>query len=117
MGRLPHLPLIIIDILSIGGHQNRNRNQLAHVDLATAHPKRAYCAVREFYAIYVSRLDHHNAPLMDAVRSLHLFSVNGRARIYNSAVTIRQGTRKGTDAIVLKTKPSFNWIGFSRSSP
>ena len=48
---------------------------------------------------------------MDALRLLPPFSVNGWAWIYNSAATIHQGARKGTDYIVLKTKLSFNWIG------
>ena len=48
---------------------------------------------------------------MDALRLFPPFSVNGWAWIYNSAATIRQGARKVTDAIVVKTKLSFNWIG------
>ena len=111
MGRLPRLPLTVFDLPNIGGHQSLNRDQLAYVDLATARQQRAYRGVRELHAIYVSRLDCRNAPLMDALRLLPPFSVNGWAWIYNSATTIRQGARKGTDAIVLKTKLSFNWIG------
>lgn len=33
------------------------------------------------------------------------------AWIYNTAATIRQGARKGTDTTVLKAKHSHNWIG------
>ena len=109
-GCLPRLPPTAFDLPNIGGHQSLNRNQLAYIDLATARQQRAYRAVRELDAIYVSRLDRRNAPLMDALRLLPPFSVNGWAWIYNFAATIRQGARKGTGAIVFKTKLSFNWI-------
>ena len=108
MSRLPRLPLTIFDLPNIGGYQSLNRDQLAYIDLAIARQQRAYRAVRELYAIYVSRLDRRSAPLMDALRLLPPFSINGWAWIYNSAATIRQEARKGTDAIVLKTKLSFN---------
>ena len=39
------------------------------------------------------------------------FSVGGWAWVYNSASTIRQDVKKGTDATVLKTKLSLNWNG------
>ena len=85
--------------------------QLAYIDLATARQQRAYRVVREFHALHVSRLDRRNAALMDALRLLPPFSVIGWAWIHNSAATIRQGVRKGTDAVVIKTKLSFSWIG------
>ena len=110
MGNLPRLPSIVFDLPNIGGYQSLNRDQLAYIDLAIARQQRAYRAVRQLHAIYVSRLDHRNPPLMDALRLLLPFSVNGWAWIYNFAATIRQGAKKGTGAIVLKTKLSFNWI-------
>ena len=111
MGCLPRLPLTILDLPNIHGDQSLNRDQLVYIDVATARQQRAYRAVRELHAIYISRLGRHNAPLMDALRVLPPFSVNRWAWIYNSGATIPQGARKGTNAIVLKTKLSFNWIG------
>ena len=111
MGRLPRLPLTVFELPNIGGHQSLNRDQLAYVDLATGRQQRSYRAVRELHAIYVSRLDRRNAPIMDALRRSPPFTTGGWAWIYNSAATIRQGAKKGTDATVLKTKLSFNWIG------
>ena len=111
-GRLPCPPLTVFDLSNICRHQNLNRDQLAYIDLATARQQRRHRAVRELHAIYLSRLDRLNAPLMDDLRLLPPFSVNGWAWTYNSAAThICQGARKGTDAIVLKIKLSFNWIG------
>ena len=78
------------------------------MNLATARQQGTYRTVPELPSIYVSRLDQRTAPLMDALRLLPPFSVNGWAGIYNSAATIHQGTRKSAEAIVLKTKLSFN---------
>ena len=72
--------------------------------------KHAYRAVRELHAINVSRLNRRNAPIMCALRRSPPFTIGGLAWIYNSAPTNRQRTKKRTDAIVLKTKLSFNWI-------
>ena len=58
----------------------------------------------------VSRLDCRNASIMNALRRSPPFATGGWAWVYNSAATIRQGVKKGTDATVLKTKFSFNWI-------
>ena len=108
MGRLLRLPLTVPNI---GGHQRRNRDQLPHVDLTTGRQQRSYRAVRELHAIYVSRLDRCNAPIMDALRRSPPFTTGGWVWIYNTAATIRQDAKKGTDTTVLKTKLSFNWIG------
>ena len=58
----------------------------------------------------VSRLDCRNASIMNALRRSPPFATGGWAWVYNSAATIHQGVKKGTDATVLKTKFSFNWI-------
>ena len=63
------------------------------------------------HAIYVSRPNRRNAPNMNALCRSPPFTVGGWAWIYNSAATIRQGAKKGTDATVLETKLYFNWIG------
>ena len=101
----------MFDSPSIGGHQSLNRDQLAYIDLATARQQRAYRAVRELHAVYVSHLDRRNASIMDAIRLSPPFSVGGWAWIYNTAATIRQGDKKGTGATALKTKLPFKWIG------
>ena len=111
MVRLPRLLLTVLDPPSVGEHQSLNRDQLAYIDLATARQQRVYRAVRELYAINVSRLNRRNAPIMGALRRSPPFTIGGWAWIYNSATTIRQGAKKVTAATVLKTKLFFNWIG------
>ena len=88
-----------------------NLDQLACIDLTITSQQRAYRAVRELHAIYVSRLNRRNPSIMDALRRSRPFTIGGWAWIFNSAATIRQGAQNGTDATVLKTKLSFNWIG------
>ena len=78
-------------------------------ELDTARQQRAYRAVRELRAVYVSRLGRRNAPIMDALCLSPPLAVGGWACIYNTAATIRQGAKRGTNATVLKTKLSFNW--------
>ena len=111
LGRLPRLPLTVFDLPNIGGHQSLDRDHLAYIDLATARQRRAYLAVREQHKITIWRLDRRNAPILAALRRSPPFVTGGWAWVYNSASTIRQGAKKGTDAVVLKTKLSLNWAG------
>ena len=86
LGRLPRLPLTVYDPPNVGAHQSLNRDQLAYIDLATARQQRTYRAVRERYAINVSRLNRRNAPIMDALRQFPPFTIGGWTWIYNSAI-------------------------------
>ena len=114
IGRLPRLPLSVFEPENIGGHQSLYRDHLVYINLATDRQQRAYSLVREFHRLAVSRLQRRNAPIMAALLASPPFSVGGWAWIYNSASTIRQGVKKGTDATVLKTKLSLNWNGPSK---
>ena len=51
IGHLPRPPLTVFESPSIGGHQSLNRDQLAHIGLATARQQRAYRAVWELHAV------------------------------------------------------------------
>ena len=97
MGRLPRLRYTVFDLPKIIGHRSLNRNQLPHIDHATARQQCACRGLEEIHAIYVSRLDHRNAPLVDARYLLSPFSVNGWESIYNSTATICCSGRKGND--------------------
>ena len=110
-GRLPRLPLSVFEPQNIGGHQSLGRDYLVYMNLATDRQQRAYSLVRELHRLTVSRLQRRNAPIMAALLASPPFSVGGWAWVYNSASTIRQGVKKGTDATVLKTKLSLNWKG------
>ena len=47
--------------------------------------------------------------LSDAQRAVSKFAVGGWVWVYNTAATIRQGTKTDTDVKVLKVKLSLNW--------
>ena len=111
IGRLPRLPLSIFEPENIGGHQSLDRDHLVYSNLATDRQQCTYSLVRELHRLTVSRLQRRNAPIMAALLASPPFSVGGCAWVYNSASTIRQGAKKGTDATVLKTKLSLNWNG------
>ena len=111
IGRLPRLPLSVFEPENIGGHQSLDRDHLVYIHLATDRQQRAYSLVRELHRLTVSRLQRRNAPIMTALLASPPFSVGNWAGVYNSASTIRQDVKKGTDATVLKTKLSLNWNG------
>ena len=56
-------------------------------------------AVREMHALTVSRVERQNPTL-----SVPNFVVGNWVWLHNSASTVRQGAKAGTDAKVLKTK-------------
>ena len=56
-------------------------------------------------------MERRNSGLPDALKQLPIYTVVGRVCIYNTAATIRQGAKSGTDAKVLKEKLSLNWTG------
>ena len=54
IGRLPRLPLTVVDRSYSGAHQNLDRDQLTYCDLARERPQHAYELVREQHALTVA---------------------------------------------------------------
>ena len=108
MGRLPRITLTVFDRTGVVGHQSLARNHLAYCDLAIDRQKRVNDIVRTHHALTVSRVNHRNSALADALRQAPNFTVGGWAWIYSSASTIRQGVKANTDAKVLKAKHALN---------
>ena len=111
MGRLPRLPLTVIDRTGVVGHQSLARDHLAYCDLATDRQKRANDIIRAHHALTVSRVDRRNSALADALRPAPNFATGGWAWVYNFASTICQGVKTNTDAKVLKAKLALNRTG------
>ena len=109
--RLPRLSLTIFDRTGVVGHQNLARDHLAYCDLATDWQKRANDIVRAHHRLTVSRVNHRNSALADALRPAPNFATGAWTWVYNSASTIRQGAKANTDAKVLKAKLALNWAG------
>ena len=108
VSRLPCVPLSVFNPPDIGGHQSLDRDHLAYCKLATERQQHTYRLVREVHNVTVSRLAHRESPILGAHRLSPPYAVGSWAWVYNSAATINQGAKKGTDAIVLKTKFSLN---------
>ena len=59
----------------------------------------------------VARINSRNSALSDALLRRPKYVAGGWVWIYNTAATIRQGSRKNADYKVLKEKLSLNWTG------
>lgn len=77
---------------------------LGYVDLATVRQRRSIALVREQHALNVTRVERRNSSLSDGLKQLPIYAVGDWVGIYNTASTIRQGARAGTDGKVLKAK-------------
>ena len=91
MGRPPRLPLTIFERTEVAGHQSLARDHLVYCDLATDRQQRAYDIARERYGLTVSRVEHRNSALSDALRAVPKFAMGGRVWVYNTTATILQG--------------------------
>ena len=111
INRLPRLPLTVFEHPYARGHQSLARDHLEYCDLAADRQRRAYALVREQHALTVSRVERRNSALSDALKKVLTYSIGGWVWIYNTAATIRQGAKSGTDDKVLKAKLSLNWTG------
>ena len=109
MNRLPCLPLTVFEHPYARGHQSLARDQLEYVDLAADRQRRSYALVREQYALNIARAERRNSALSDGLKQLPTYAIGGWVWVYNTAATIRQGAKAGTDAKVLKEKLSLNW--------
>ena len=99
-------PLIVFDRSYGDAHQNLDRDQLAHRDLARERQQRAYELVREQHALTVARVNGRNSTLSDGLLRRPKYTAGGWVWVDNIAATIRQGLRKGADNKVLKDKIS-----------
>ena len=111
IGRLPRLPLMIFERTGVAGHQSLARDHLAYCDLSSVRQQTAYDIVREHHALTISRVERRNSSLSDALRVVPKFAVGGWVWVYNTAVTIRRGTKTDTDTTVFKAKLWLNWTG------
>ena len=111
MDRLPRVPFIVFDHSDARGHQSLARDQLEYVDLATNHQRRSYALLRDQHELNIARDERPNSALSDGFKQLPTYAIGGWVWVYNTASTIRQGAKVGTDAKVLKVNLLLNWTG------
>ena len=104
MNRHPRLSLTTFGHCYARGHQSFARDHFEYCDLTGDRQRCAYEVVREQHALDISSVERRNSALSDALKQLPIYAVSGWVCIYNTAATIRQGTKSSTDAKVLKEK-------------
>ena len=67
--------------------------------------------MREQHALNIARVERQNSAFSDGLKQLPTYAIGRWVWVYNTAATIRQGAKAGTDAKVLKPKLSLNWTG------
>ena len=92
--------LTIFDRSGVAGHQSLACDHLVYCNLASECQHRADDVVREMHALTVSRVERRNSALSDALRQVPNFVVAHWVWLYNTASTIREGAKAGTDAKV-----------------
>lgn len=80
-------------------------------DLAADCQRRSQDIVREQYAIAVLRIERRNSALTNAPSKVPVHYDGGRACVYYTAATNRQGARKNTNGGVLKVQLVLSWTG------
>ena len=111
MGRLPRLPLTILDRSGDAGHQSLAHDHFAYCDLASERQQRANDIVRKMHALTVSRVECRNSALPEVSRQVPNSVVGNWVWQYFTTSFICQGAKAGTDAKVLKTKFALTWTG------
>ena len=110
LGRLPRLPLTVIERQGVSGHQGFQHDQLVFCDLARERQQLAYRLVREHQIIASSRVARANKDLSIVFHKKSLLSVGCWTWVYNSAMTAQQ-SRDKDDEHGLKSKLSLNSTG------
>ena len=108
-GRLPCLSPTVFDRSGVAGHQSLTREHLVYCNLATDRQQRAHDIVRKHHALTVSRVNHRDSALTDALHPVSQFAVGGWAWVFNSAFTIHQRMKANTGVKVPKANPALNW--------
>ena len=112
LGRLPRLPLTVIERRGACGHQSLERDQLEYCDLARDRQRLAYRLVREHHAIESSRIARANHALSDVFHKRPLFTAGSWVWVYNSKLAARQSISDEDERErALKSKLSLNWTG------
>lgn len=72
---------------------------------------RSFVLVREQHSANIARTELRTFALPDGLRQVPIDAIGGWLWVYNTATTIRQGSKAGTSADILKAKLSLNCTG------
>ena len=109
LGRMPRLPINIIEEYVVKEHMGEKQDQLLYLDIVWERQQRAFEPVQESHLIFMSKVQRSNTKLLAILHKLPNFEVGNWVWIYNSQATVTQGV--GEENSRLMTKPSLNWTG------
>ena len=105
-GRMPRLPMTIIDECVVKGHTGGKQDQLLYLDIVRERQQRAFELVQESHLIVMSKIQRSNTKLLAILHKLPNFEVGNWVWIYNSQATVGQGVSE--DNLHLLKKLSLN---------
>ena len=109
LGRMPRLPMTVIDECVVEGHMGEKQDQLLYLDIVWERQQRAFEQVQESHLIAMSKIQRSNTKLLAILHKLPNFEVGNWVWIYNPQATIGQGVSEDNSHLV--TKLSLNWTG------
>ena len=90
MGRLPRLPLTVIERRGARGHQGLECDQVEYCDLTRDRQRLVYRLVRENNAIESSRIARANQGLSYVFHKRPIYTAGSWVWVYNSKLAARQ---------------------------
>ena len=109
LGRMPRLPMTIIDECVVKRHTGEKQDQMLYLDIVRERQQRAFALVQESHLIAMSKIQRFNTKLLAILHKLPNFEVDNWVWIYNPQATVGQGASEDNSHLV--TKLSINWTG------
>ena len=109
LGRMPQLPMPVIDECVVKGHTGEKQDQLLYLDIVRKRQQRAFELVQESHLIAMSKIKRSNTKLLAILHKLPSFEAGSWVWIYNPQATVGQGVSEDNSHLV--TKLSLNWTG------
>ena len=107
LGRMPRLPMTIIDECVVKRHTGEKQDQLLYLDIVRERQQRAFELVQESHLIDMSEIQRSNTKLLAILHKLLNFEVGNWVWIYNPQATVGQDVSEDNSHLV--TKLSLNW--------
>ena len=83
LGRMPRLPMTVIDECVVKGHTGEKQDQLLYLDIVRERQQRAFELVQESHLIAMSKIQRSNTKLLTILHKLPNFEVGKWVWIYN----------------------------------
>ena len=109
LGRMPRLPMTVIDECVVKGDTDEKQDQLLYLDIVQERQQRAFELVQESHLIAMSKIQRSNTKLLAILHKLPNSEVGDWVWIYNPQATVGQGVSEDNSHLVIKL--SLNWTG------